>query len=91
MNTKITPLGENVLIQPVKATTKTQSGIYIPETSSNEKPQQGKVIEIGDSEKIKVNKGQTVIYKRYGGEEIKLEGEEFLIVKQDEIIAIIEN
>lgn len=91
MNTKIIPLGENVLIQPVKATTKTQSGIYIPETASNEKSQQGKVVAIGESEKIKVKKGQVVIYKRYGGEEIKINNEEYIIIKQEEIIAIIED
>jgi chaperonin GroES len=89
MKTTITPLGENVLIKPVEATTQTESGIYIPDTASSEKPQQGEVIAIGDSEKIKVEKGQVVMYKKYGGEEIKVENEDFIIVKAEEIIAVI--
>lgn len=84
------PLGENVLIKPIEVATKTDSGIFIPDTASNEKPQQGEVKAIGDSEKIKVKKGQVVIYKKYGGEEVKAGTEEYLIVKADEIIAVVE-
>lgn len=90
MSVKITPLGENVLIKPVEIATKTDSGIFIPDSSSNEKPQQGTVEAVGDSEKIGVKKGQVVIYKKFGGEEVKFGGEEFVVVKFDEIIAVIE-
>lgn len=90
MSTKIMPLGENVLIKPVEAATKTESGIFIPDTASSEKPQQGKVEAVGDSDKIKVKKGQVVIYKKYGGEEVKVGTEEYIIVKADEIIAVVE-
>lgn len=90
MSTKIIPLGENVLIKPVEVATKTDSGIYIPDTASNEKPQQGKIEAVGDSDKIKVKKGQVVIYKKYGGEEVKSGTEEYIIVKADEIIAVVE-
>ncbi|MCK4636032.1 MAG: co-chaperone GroES [Candidatus Moranbacteria bacterium] len=89
MNTKITPLGENVLIKPVEVATKTESGIFIPDSVSAEKPQQGTVEAVGDSEKIGVKKGQVVIYKKFGGEEIKVGDDEFVVVKLDEIIAVI--
>jgi len=87
---KVKPLGDNVLIQPEKANKKTESGIFLPESASEERPQQGKVIEIGESEEIKVKKNQKVIFKRYSGTEVKIEGEEFLIVKNEDVLAIVE-
>jgi chaperonin GroES len=86
----VKPLGENVLIKPEKADKKTQSGIYLPESASEERPQEGRVIAVGDSEKIKVKKNQKVIYNRYSGTEVKIEKEEYLIVKNNEILAVIE-
>lgn len=83
------PLGENVLVKPEKTDKKTNSGIYIPESASEEKPQQGRVIEVGDSKEIKVKKNQKVIYKRYSGTEIKVDGEEYLIVANEDILAVI--
>ncbi len=88
--TKVKPLGDNVLVEPVKAQEKTDSGIYLPETASQEKPQQGKVVAVGDSDKIKVEKGQTVIYSRYSGTEVTVDGEEYLIVKNGDILAVVE-
>ncbi len=90
MSTKIIPLGKNVLIKPVEVATKTESGIFIPDTASVEKTQQGKVEAVGDSDKIKVKKGQVVIYKKYEGEEIKIDDKEYIIVKIYDIIAIVE-
>jgi chaperonin GroES len=90
MSTKVTPLGDNVLVKPITPETKTASGIYIPETASNEKSQQGEVIAVGDSDKITVKKGQIVMFKKYGGEEIKIDNEEYVMVKFPEIIAIVE-
>lgn len=90
MSTKIIPLGENVLIKPVEVATKTESGIFIPDTASVEKTQQGKIEAVGDSDKIKVKKGQVVIYKKYGGEEVKIDNKEYIVVKADEIIVIVE-
>lgn len=90
MSTKITPLGDNVLIKPVTPETKTAAGIYIPETASSEKSQQGKVEAIGESEKISVKKGQTVMFKKYGGEEVTIDNKDYVIVKAEEVIAIIE-
>jgi len=90
MSTKVKPLGDNVLIKPVAPETKTASGIYIPESASTEKSQQGEVVAIGDSDKITVAKGQIVMYKKYGGEEIKIDNEDYVMVKFPEIIAIVE-
>lgn len=87
--TNVTPLGENILVSPEKAEKKTSAGIYLPETASEERPQQGKVIAVGDSEKIKVKKGQVVIYNRYGGTEVKIDGEEFLIVTVKDVLAVV--
>ncbi|MFH0969585.1 MAG: co-chaperone GroES [Patescibacteria group bacterium] len=85
----VKPLGENVLIKPEKSDKKTDSGIFLPENASEEKPQQGKVIEVGDSKEIKVKKNQKVIFNRYSGTEVKIEGEEYLIVKNEDVLAVI--
>ena len=89
-NAKVKPLGDNVLIQPEKVNKKTESGIFLPESASEERPQQGKVVEIGESKEIKVKKNQKVIFKRYSGTEVKIEGEEYLIVKNEDILAVVE-
>jgi chaperonin GroES len=86
----VKPLGENVLVKLVKTSPKTKSGIFLPETNNAERPQEGKVIAIGESEKIRVKKGQTVIFAKYSGTEIKLGEEEHLILKAEDILAIIE-
>lgn len=90
MAPKITPLGENVLIAPLEKETKTASGIYLPDTASEEKPHEGKVKAIGSSEKIQVKKGQSVIYNQYSGTEVKIANKDYLIVKTEDILAIIE-
>jgi len=95
MTTKIKPLGDNILIQPLTEK-KTPSGIVIPDTAK-EKPQEGKVVAVGpgrfeDGELIKpeVKRGDKVIYKKWGGNEIKVEGKEYLIVKAEDILAVLE-
>ncbi len=85
----VRPLGENVLIALEKPETKTTSGLYLPDTVSGEKPQQGKVIAIGESDKIKVKVGNKVIYTRYGGTEVKIDGIEYVIVTQKDLLAVI--
>lgn len=85
----VKPLGENVLIHPEKPEQKTSAGIYLPDTASQERSQIGKVMAIGESDKIKVKAGQKVIFKRYGGEEIKIEGEEYLIANYKDILAVV--
>lgn len=85
---KIQPLGENVLVEPAKSDTKTASGIVLPDTSE-EKPQEGVVIAAGDDKKIKVKPGQKVIYSKYSGNEIKIGEKEYLLVKNEDILAIV--
>ncbi|OGI14136.1 MAG: co-chaperone GroES [Candidatus Moranbacteria bacterium RIFCSPHIGHO2_12_FULL_54_9] len=87
--TNVKPLGENVLIHPEKPEQKTAAGIYLPDTASQERSQLGKVMAVGESDKTKVKAGQKVIFRRYGGEEIKIEGEEYLITSYKDILAIV--
>jgi chaperonin GroES len=89
MKNKITPLGENILVKPEKQDKKTKSGIYLPDTAAEEKTQQGRVMAVGDSDKIKVKKGQKVIYREYSGTDVKIEGEDYLIVKNEDILAVV--
>jgi chaperonin GroES len=87
-NPNIQPLGENVLVEPLKADAKTASGIVLPDTSE-EKPQEGLVIAVGEDKKIKVKMGQKVIYSKYSGNEIKMGNTEYLLVKNEDILAIV--
>ena len=87
---RIKPLGENVLIKIIKEQPQTKSGIVLPESASQDKPQEGKVVEIGESAKIKVKKNQKVLFAKYSGTEIKVNNEEYLILKNEDILAVIE-
>ena len=84
----IKPLADRVLLKVLGQEEKTSSGIFIPDTSK-EKTQKAEVVEIGDSEDIKVKKGDTVIYDKYAGIQIKEGDTEYLIVKNEEIVALI--
>lgn len=86
----IQPLGENILIKLVKAEKKTKAGIYLPESAGEDRPQEGQVAAIGKSDKIKVKKNQKVIFAKYSGTEIKMGGEEYLIMKNEDILAVVE-
>ena len=91
MSTKIKPLADRVLIKVSEAETKTASGIIIPD-NAQEKPQKGTVIAVGKGTKenpMSVNKGDIVLYGKYAGTELKHEGEEFIIMKESDIFAII--
>lgn len=90
MKEKIKPLRDNILVKILKKDAKTKSGIILPETASEEKPQEGKVVAVGDSKEIKVKKNQTVIFARYSGTEIKISNEEYLLVKNEDLLAIVE-
>ena len=92
---KYKPLGDRVIVEPEVAEQKTATGIIIPD-SAQEKPQAGKVIEIGpgritdDGKTVPMNvkEGDVVIYAKYGGTELKVDGDEFLIIKETDILAI---
>jgi chaperonin GroES len=86
---KITPLADRVLVKPEKSEAKTASGIIIPDTAQ-EKTQTASVIAVGDDkEKIKVKVGDRVMHDKYAGTAVKIDGEDHLIVKGEDIIAII--
>lgn len=87
---KLRPLQDRILLKPELSESKTASGIIIPDTVQ-EKTQKAEVIAIGDDkEKIKVSVGQRVIYDKYAGNQIKIDGVEYLIVKAADVIAVIE-
>lgn len=85
----IQPLGENILIKLIKADKKTKTGLYLPDSVNEDRPQEGKVEAVGESDKIKVKKNQRVIFAKYSGTEIKIGGEEFLIIKNDDVLGIV--
>lgn len=84
----IKPLANRVLLQVLEQEEKTSSGILLPDTAK-EKTQKAKVVEIGSSKDIQVKKGDIVIYDKYSGIQIKEDNKEYLIVKNEEIVAII--
>jgi chaperonin GroES len=88
-NEQIVPLGENILVQTIKEEAKTKSGLVLPDTVKEDRPQEGKVIAVGSDKKIKVKKGQKIIFAKYSGTEIKLNNEDFLIIKNDDILAVV--
>ncbi len=86
----IKPLGDNVLVEPRQIKTKTDQGIFLPETVSGEAPQEGRVISVGESKDIKVKKNQTVIFRRYGGTDIDVNDKKYVILKNEDILAVVE-
>lgn len=85
----VQPIGSRVLIKVEEAETQTASGLYIPDTAQ-EKTQKGSVVAIGTDDEIVVKPGQKVMYDKYAGSSLKIDGAEHLIVKNDDIIAIVE-
>ena len=91
MGLNIKPLADRVLVEPMEAETKTASGIIIPD-NAKEKPQKGTVVATGKGTKdepITVKVGDTVLYGKYGGTELKLEGKDYLMMRESDILAII--
>jgi len=87
----IKPLADRVLVEPLEAETKTVSGIIIPD-SAKEKPQKGNVVAVGPGTKenpITVKVGNSVLYGKYSGTELKLEGKNYLIMRESDILAIV--
>ena len=95
---KIQPLADRVLVEPVKEGEQNKGGIIIPDTA-REKPQQGKVVAVGtgkvdDNGKtipFNVKKGDKILMPKYGGTEIKLDGKEYLILREDDILGVIKD
>jgi chaperonin GroES len=88
---KIKPLADRVVVQPQEAETKTASGLYIPDTAK-EKPQRGKIVAVGSGKKdepMELKEGDMVLYGKYAGTEINVDNEEYLIMRQSDVLAII--
>jgi chaperonin GroES len=91
MGLNIQPLADRVLVEPAAAETTTASGIIIPDTAK-EKPQKGTVVALGTGKKdepLTVKVGDTVLYGKYAGAELKFEGKDYLIMRESDILAII--
>ncbi|QDU70773.1 co-chaperone GroES [Mucisphaera calidilacus] len=94
---KVRPLGDKILVQRVAAEEKTASGIFLPE-SAKEKPQQAKVIRVGQGKLLdngersafQVKEGDTILLSKWGGTEIKIDGEEYLVMDESEVLAVVE-
>lgn len=89
MNMK--PINDRVVVKPASAEEKTKGGIIIPDTAK-EKPQRGEVVAVGPGKKdheMTVQKGDTVLYGKYSGQEITLDGQDYLIMREDDILVIL--
>jgi len=97
---KINPLGDRVVIEPVNQEKggKTKSGIYLPETVDKERPEQGRIVAVGPGKlsdqgkriPMSVKKGDLVLFTKYGPNEIKVEEKEYLIAREEDILAILD-
>jgi len=93
---KITPLADRVVVKPSEAEEKTEGGIILPDTAK-EKPQKGEIVAVGAGKKsdtgdtipMELKKGDTVIYGKYSGTEITFEGDEYLIMRESDILAVL--
>jgi chaperonin GroES len=87
----IKPLADRVVVEPAPAETKTASGLIIPDTAQ-EKPQQGKIVAVGNGKKdepMTVQVGDMVLYGKFAGTEVKLDGGDYLIMRESDILAIV--
>lgn len=92
----LTPTSGYLIIEPEETAQKTDSGIYLPDSATSEKPQRGKVLAVGNDEvmdsgktrKAPVKVGDVVIYKKWGGSEVKINNKEYLFVKFEDILAV---
>jgi len=95
--TKLRPLGDKILVKRVEAEAKTKSGIVLPDTAK-EKPKRGKVLSVGEGKRLEsgeraaldVKKGDEVIFTSYAGTEVKIDGEELIIMSVDDVLAVVE-
>ncbi len=96
---KIKPLSDHLLIEPLKKESRTKGGILLPETADDKKPVEGKVIAVGPGRKtlsgkvipLDIKVGNRVLFNEYGPTEVKIEGKEYLIAREEDILAILEN
>ena len=95
---KFRPLYDRILVERVESEEKTKGGIIVPDTAK-EKPQQGKIIAVGQGKRLEngklipleVKAGDTILFGKYSGSEIKIEGNEYLIMKEDDVLGLVES
>jgi chaperonin GroES len=95
---KLKPLGDRVILEPLSEEKKSKGGIILPETVDKERPEKGKVIAIGPGKidesgkriPMNVKKGDIVLFTKYGPNEVKIDGKEYLIAKEEDILAILQ-
>ncbi len=87
---KFKPLGERALVKMVEREETTESGIVLPDTAK-EKPQTAEVVAVGDAEEVKVSQGDVIVFAKYSGTEIKLDGEDYMILDADDILGVVED
>jgi len=94
---KVKPLGDKILVKRIEAEEKTKGGILLPDTAK-EKPKEGKIVEVGSGKLLddgsraacQVKKGDRVLFSSYAGTEVKIDGEEYLIMSEEDILAVID-
>ena len=92
---KLKPLGVRVIVKPIEEEQTTASGLVLPDTASKEKPERGKVLAVGDGElkddgsrrELDVSEGDEVLFSKYGGNEVTVDGEDLLVLKEADILA----
>jgi len=95
---KLKPLGDRVILEPVSEEKKSKGGIILPETVDKERPEKGKVIAVGPGKidesgkriPMNVKKGDIVLFTKYGPNEVKIDGKEYLIAREEDILAILD-
>lgn len=95
---KLRPLNDHLIVRPSEAETKTASGIFIPDSAQKEQPERGEVIAIGEGKLLKngerakmdIKIGDQVVFKKYAPDTIEVEGEKFLVLRADDVLAVIE-
>lgn len=95
---KLKPLGDHVIVKPITENEVTKSGIVLPETIDKEKPEKGQVVAVGEgklldngqSAKMSVKVGDKVMFKKYSPDEVKIDGVEYLIISESDILGILE-
>lgn len=97
MNLK--PIGGHVILKPADAETTTASGIIIPDTAKQDRPERGEIVAVGpgalnergERVPVEVSVGQTVLFKKYAADEVELNGQKYLVISHDDVMAVIEN
>jgi len=94
---KLKPLGDRLIVKPLDEEETTASGIVLPDTAK-EKPQRGQVLAVGDGAKndegnripLDVSEGETVLYSKYGGTEVKVDGDDLLVLRESDVLAVVQ-